>query len=76
MLRATGKGTFSIAGSSGGIGTPDWSGGGINDNSGKGEVYWHQASTLYVLTWGGSSWGIAGSTAGIGTPDAAASSSP
>jgi len=48
---------------------------GINDKSGKAEVYWHQASTLYVLTWGGSGWGIAGSTSGIDTPDAAASSS-
>jgi hypothetical protein len=39
-------------------------------------VYWHQASTIFVLRWAGSGWAIAGSTSGISTPDAATSSNP
>jgi surface antigen len=73
LLHGLGNGTFGIDGSSGGIGTPDWSGSGIDDTTGQPEVYWHQGSTIYVLRWAGSSWTIAGSTGGIGTPDAAVS---
>jgi hypothetical protein len=76
MLKATGNGPFSIAGSGGGIGTPDWSGGGADNSAGQAEAYWHQGSTIYVLRWAGSDWAIVGSTPGIGTPDAAASSNP
>jgi hypothetical protein len=78
MLNASNWGTFGIAGASGGIGTPDWSGGGINDGSHKAEVYWHQGSTIFDLSWqpGSSAWSIAASTGGITTPDAATSSNP
>ena len=75
MLRATGNGTFSIAGSSSGIGTANWAGIGVDDNTHTPEAYWYQASasTIYVLKWAGTGWAIAGSTGGIGTPDAAVS---
>ena len=73
MLQATGNGTFSIAGSSSGIGTANWAGVGVDDTTGTPEVYWYQsnANTIFVLRWAGNGWAIVGSTPGIGTPDAA-----
>lgn len=71
MLNGTGAGTFGIEGSSGGFGTPDWVGSGVNDSDGTPEVYWHQGNTLYTLEWNGTGWSIVDSIGGIGTPNKA-----
>ena len=71
MFKANGDGLFSIITPNQTWGTPDWMGTGINNAHQTDQVYWHQGSTLYVLSWNGNGWSIANSTVGIGTPDAA-----